>query len=344
VPDGLPVGALHGDGPRRRGQVFVQQRADAGFAGLHHQRYVGDRSQRHRVRESSGQRRRRDQHHFLLVERLGPQRTAGGRQFGQPQLGVAAADFFSRRRRAPGVHDVEQHPGVLPSEFPGDQGEGVHRQGGHDGEVELSGGGGPHLLHGFPGSLHVPQDAAGRLGEGLAVLGQHELAAGPVEELHPQLPLQVPDRLRQGRLRDEQRLRCLGDAAVLHDGDEVLHQPELPAPLLREPRTSSPCILSGHVLVLRFHRDIGWRSAWRRCRAARYPMGSRIGSSRSAAQWCPRHRHDQRADEVVLVPAITSCGFGSAPAGRSPWTSRCPRTKLKPVRGGVAAQTRSQRG
>jgi len=82
-------------------------------------------------------------------------------------------------------------------------------------------------MHFRPGVVDVAQDLPGRLDEGGALIGERQVSAAPVEQLHTQLPFQIPDRLGQRRLGDVERMRCLGDAAMVDDGDEIGDQAEV---------------------------------------------------------------------------------------------------------------------
>lgn len=55
----------------------------------------------------------------------------------------------------------------------------------------------------------------------LAGIGGTHAPAGAVEQLHAQLLFQLPHLLRQGRLRNVQRLGGAGEVAMLDDSEQV---------------------------------------------------------------------------------------------------------------------------
>src|SRR5262249_38347396 len=94
---------------------------------------------------------------------------------------------------------------------------------------------------------HLLDDAPGELVEGAPVLGDRDLARGPVEERGADRALELAQPLADHRLRELQAARGLADRAGLDDGDERCDGFQL------EHRSVLPKILSG---ILRLSRTI----------------------------------------------------------------------------------------
>ena len=65
------------------------------------------------------------------------------------------------------------------------------------------------------------QDLAGLLQQGMASLGQRDMALGPVEQHHAQLALQRANLHRQRRLGNMQLLRCAAEMEFFGEGDKI---------------------------------------------------------------------------------------------------------------------------
>ena len=87
-------------------------------------------------------------------------------------------------------------------------------------QVEPPGGEPGHRLDRGATGLDVAQHLAGRFDQRLTGGGEHDPAPDPVEEGGAELGLELPDRLRDRRLRDELGLGRPGHAAVVDDGEE----------------------------------------------------------------------------------------------------------------------------
>jgi hypothetical protein len=70
------------------------------------------------------------------------------------------------------------------------------------------------------GFFQIVQDAAARLDEGLAGIGQQQLAAGAHDHLRAQVRLQLRHLPADGRQRHAERTRGCGQAATVDGGDE----------------------------------------------------------------------------------------------------------------------------
>lgn len=83
------------------------------------------------------------------------------------------------------------------------------------------------VLHDRPRPLDIGKDPPRRIRERRARRSDPQLPSSTIEQLDAQITFENTDRLRQRRLRDEQRPRGLGDAAVIGHGDEVLGVPDI---------------------------------------------------------------------------------------------------------------------
>ena len=77
------------------------------------------------------------------------------------------------------------------------------------------------------GELHVGQHPARLLGEDAPRLGELHDPARPLEQLHPQLRLELSNRLRERRLRDVEPLGRSPEVELVAHGQEVAEVPEL---------------------------------------------------------------------------------------------------------------------
>src|SRR5699024_1376111 len=77
--------------------------------------------------------------------------------------------------------------------------------------------------------LRRGEQCAGRGQQRLPRRRQGDLAGGAVEQLRPQLLLELTDRTTQRRLGDAQSLRCTTEVQFLCDGEERTHLLELHA-------------------------------------------------------------------------------------------------------------------
>ena len=75
------------------------------------------------------------------------------------------------------------------------------------------------------GAVQFGEDPPGTGGHGTTCLGDDDPAAGPLEQQRPQLAFELPDLVRQRRLRDVQLLGGAGEVAVSRHG---LDAPQLP--------------------------------------------------------------------------------------------------------------------
>ncbi|WSG42036.1 hypothetical protein OHA72_64445 [Dactylosporangium sp. NBC_01737] len=101
----------------------------------------------------------------------------------------------------------------------------------HRGQVDVVRGHGPdrdpaagqpgQLVGGAPGAVDGGERGAGVGQDRLAGRGQPDLPAGAVQQVLPQLPLQLPDLRTHSRLRDPQPGRRAGEGGLLGDGHEV---------------------------------------------------------------------------------------------------------------------------
>jgi hypothetical protein len=82
--------------------------------------------------------------------------------------------------------------------------------------------------------LGVAQHAPRLLEEGAAGTREGDAALAAIEELDPELLLELADLLAHRRLGDVQTLRCLAKVQLLRDGDEVPQMPELHRRLTRK--------------------------------------------------------------------------------------------------------------
>lgn len=89
----------------------------------------------------------------------------------------------------------------------------------------------PVALGDLAGVLEVAEDLAGGPDERLACGGQHQPAPDPAERFDAEVGLQPPDDLRQGRLRQVDRGRGPGDAALVDDGEEALDLADVHVPI-----------------------------------------------------------------------------------------------------------------
>ena len=121
------------------------------------------------------------------------------------------------------VGDVldELHARVLQQEVTKDLGQGVARQAHGAGQANASREGAavaPDL--GLRG-LHFVQRGAGTPVEGLADVGDHELARRSMDEPHTESLLELPHVSAEQRLRQRERPTGRREAALLHDVGEV---------------------------------------------------------------------------------------------------------------------------
>jgi hypothetical protein len=77
--------------------------------------------------------------------------------------------------------------------------------------------------------LEIAQHLAGRLHELASGRAENHRAADPVEQLDPELALEVGDGLGQRRLREVQVLCRPPEPVVIDDGQEVLELPRIHA-------------------------------------------------------------------------------------------------------------------
>ncbi|GAA4684732.1 hypothetical protein GCM10023215_19540 [Pseudonocardia yuanmonensis] len=159
---------------------------------------------------------------------------AGGRPVRQD--GVAATGPQVRLHALGGAVEQDQpDPGQPPAQRGGQLGQRIDGERRHRGDHELAGPQRHDLLDRAAGPLDVGHYPPRRLDQRPARGRGDEAAAGPLEQGDAELLLEPPDRFRQRRLREVQRLGRPGDPAVLHNGQEVLGRPRFHDPTVTGP-------------------------------------------------------------------------------------------------------------
>ncbi len=79
----------------------------------------------------------------------------------------------------------------------------------------------PLVVEGAPRARHLGEDRRGVAQELVTPMGDPQSARMPVEQLDPQIGLEVLHRFGHGTLRDRQRMRGGADRPVLGHGDEI---------------------------------------------------------------------------------------------------------------------------
>jgi hypothetical protein len=170
---------------------------------------------------------RRHEHgqRFLRQQGLAPERILvvglGKEAEVEPAIAEPALLF---ERREPG--DVRMGSGVTLSQG-GDepvQGLELDVRGGADTERGLRPPGATGL---GDGDVHTGEDLPGLLGERGTGVGQLDATTSPVEELNPELGLELSNRLGERRLGNVETLCGAPEVALLGHGEEVAQEPEL---------------------------------------------------------------------------------------------------------------------
>ncbi|GCE38895.1 Aldehyde dehydrogenase [Rhodococcus wratislaviensis] len=190
-------------------------------------RNVGEQADGHRIGEFDRQIGVQREHDLLIPHRPELEALLVDEQFGEPEVALprpdSAADAVGTVRR----HRGQDHPRKLPVE-PADQAR--KRIGGKRIENRDRERAGPQfgdVVHDGPRPLDVREHLARRMRERRARRGDPQLPSPAIEQFDTQIAFESADRLRQRRLRDEQRPRSLGDAAVIGHGDQVFGVPDV---------------------------------------------------------------------------------------------------------------------
>jgi hypothetical protein len=177
----------------------------------HHEVLVDDLLDANLVARGKRMARRRDEHELVVVER-------GDRDVGvleladEPDLDVLAQHHLEHLLGVAGADD-QLDAGVARPEALEDRGQDVRRDGGRAADRELPGRAALDLGEeqaavgdGVERALRERQEGAAGIGEPRAVAPAHQ-------ELRPDIALEILDPSRHRGLGDEQRRRCLADAA-----------------------------------------------------------------------------------------------------------------------------------
>ena len=149
------------------------------------------------------------------------------RGLGDPELDVAGPDHGEELRGVVGVGELHDDAGMGGPERADEGSRRVDGERGQAAECEVPGLEPAHGHDGGARGLDVAQGLAGGLEQRLARGRQPHPAPDPVEERHPELGLEGPDRLGQGGLRDVDGRRRPGHPAFVDDRDEHLEPAEI---------------------------------------------------------------------------------------------------------------------
>jgi hypothetical protein len=218
------AGRLHAARLARAGRVAERERLGAEAVALlqQHHRLAPQRGLRHRAvpareRMRGGHR----QHERLLEERERIQIVALDRQRQQQQLELAAAQ---PRQDALGLVLAQQQLEPGPGRAHGRQRarEQIGRHGRDHAQREAAGEGTLRRARLVDQVVDPLQRLAGALEHPLAGGGHQHLAPAPLEELHPEQLLELPDLERERRLGHRAGARRAAEVAGMAQGDQIL--------------------------------------------------------------------------------------------------------------------------
>src|SRR3981081_2946936 len=165
---------------------------------------------------------RADQHQLILNKRLARERSALLRMKGKGQTSRQAIGLGLL---APALDDPQVQVRKLAAATLGNRCGDAAWNAGSNGHHHVAAGGGGISAQIKSHAINLPQQLIGVLPETLSRLCRCDAAGMPIEQLDPELALEVANLSAQRRLRDVQKDRCLVQTFRFQDTNEI---PELP--------------------------------------------------------------------------------------------------------------------
>ncbi len=213
------------DGGRRERAVEEVARRRPGRS--RDERHAGQPTDWQPPRRGQPRARRAHRDDLLARERDRDEIVAAGRELRQPDLAVARGDTIGDCARVLGLGHPDHDPRVKRPEAAHERGQRIDGERRQRDEIERARLELPHRAYRVERERALPQHPSGRPLEGPARVGDGYRPADPVEEPHPELGFQPPDALREGRLRDADRVGPGREGTLFDDGEDVLELAQL---------------------------------------------------------------------------------------------------------------------